>query len=264
MFLQYVEKIAVVDQMERRNSLMEILREEDIPFVHFRQRNHENWVENIVVSINPSSRRTVIGAHYDSVENSTGANDNAAGVSVLIHLAKKLLVQTDISVDIVFFDREEYANRGSEKYIISTGKENIATMINLDICGYGDAIAVYAKNNENIDGFGKLFDSAVLQENAARVVNYLPSGDDTAFDGESIPNISIAVLPKQDIEQFEYIYANYLKLQVIPPEEERNELLAKIEVMSTMHNGMNDTISSVSEASMEMLFRYLCAGLELP
>lgn len=263
MFLEWVEKIAVADQMQRRNALMQILREESIPFAHFRQKNRDNWVENIVVSINPSPQRLVIGAHYDSVDGSTGANDNAAGVSVLIHFAREILGRTDISADLIFFDREEYVNRGSEQYIVATGKENISAMVNLDICGHGNSIAVYAKENDKLTVYRKLFDHNVLKEHDASIVGYLPNGDDSSFDSEGIPSVSIAVLPEADKRHFQYLYENYMLPQITPPEEEQKRLLDEIEVMKTMHNGPMDTISSVSEISMKLLFSYLCAGLTI-
>lgn len=86
----------------------------------------------------------VIGAHYDSVLGSPGANDNASGVAVLLELAR-LLQQAQFrhTVRFVAFTNEEapfyfsdemgsrlYARRSRER------KENLLAMISLETVGY--------------------------------------------------------------------------------------------------------------------------------
>ena len=259
---KYVEKIASSNQSERRNALLDILRSENIPFTHYHQKHNENWVENVVVSINPSESRLVIGAHYDSCEGSSGANDNAAGVSILIRLAKMLLEKdSKISADLVFFDREEYKNRGSEKYIDFAGKEKLTAMINLDICGNGEKICVSAKSNEKNNAFLNMFSPDVVQKHNVNLMGYLPSGDDWTFDHAGIPNISVAILPDNDVATFHTFYENFIKKNIEPSQEEQEKFFGSIEVISTMHNGPNDTIDSVSQASMDILFSYLCDAI---
>ena len=82
--LTYVRRIAVADQPSRREALLAQQRELDSPFVHYRDLPAEHRPENIVVRLGGETPRLVIGAHYDSVPGSTGANDNAAGVAVLL------------------------------------------------------------------------------------------------------------------------------------------------------------------------------------
>jgi aminopeptidase-like protein len=260
--VHYVKRIAKADQSERRNELLDILRSENIPFTHHHQKHNDNWVENIVVSLNPSDRRLVIGAHYDSFKGSSGANDNASGVSVLIRLAKALLEREDsISADLVFFDREEYVNRGSEKYIDFIGKEKLTAMINLDVCGNGENVCVSAKDNEKNDAFLSIFSPPVLQKHKVNLMGYLPNGDDSSFDYAGVPNISIAMLSDNDVAAFHNFYENYIKKEIEPTQEENEKLLASIEVISTMHNGPNDSIESVNQDSIDTLLAYLCNGL---
>jgi hypothetical protein len=62
-----------------------------------------------------SSDTIVVGAHYDSVEGSPGANDNASGVAALIELARALRgSQPPMTVRFVAFANEEppYFNTG--------------------------------------------------------------------------------------------------------------------------------------------------------
>lgn len=259
--MEYVTKIAKIDQNERRSAVLDILRREGLPFTHYFQKHNEDWVENIVVSINPSPSRLVIGAHYDSVEGSSGANDNASGVSVLLKLAKALYEKQEISADIVFFDREEYPNSGSEKYISFLGKENIGAMINLDICGNGNRIVVWAKGNEENVHFQKMFSPEILTAHNVTLIGYLPNGDDAFFERAGISNISIAVLPEDDVSVFNDFYENYIKKGIKPTEAERKNGFASLKVLPTIHNGAKDNIDSVSQASMDLLLSYLCDGL---
>jgi len=255
--MNYVEKIAKIDKSERRDALLDMLRLESIPFAHYRQKYNGKWVENIIVSVNPSEKRLVIGAHYDNIEGSTGANDNAAGVSVLIRLAKFLLEKGDnsnISADLVFFDYEEYGKHGSAKYIEFVGKDSISAMINLDVCGYGENICVHEKGNKDNKDFLNMFSCDILQKHNVNIMDYLPNGDDDSFANADIPNISVSMLPNSDVDIFQSFHQERT-------DEEWSDWWSSIDVMLTMHKGDKDYIDSVSQASMDILLSYLCDGI---
>jgi hypothetical protein len=258
--VKYVKRLATASQSERREQLMCILREEQIPFIHYHNKYNEHWVDNIVVSINPSSSRLVIGAHYDSIEGSTGANDNAAAVSILIKLTKELLKCQGLSVDVAFFDREEYIDKGSEQYIQNMGKENIKAMINLDICGFGENIAIAAKGNLGNSDFRKMFTNEVIKKHSVILLGFLPTGDDMSFCKAEIPNISVAMLASGDIKVFDEL-AECIEKGIELSKEKEEQYLLSLECVTTMHGGQNDNISIVSEKSMNKLYNYLVDGL---
>lgn len=196
--MDLVKRLAVAEQQGRRGALLDILREKALPFETVRMRQGEHWVENIVVPLGErgaGGKRLVLGAHYDSVEGSTGANDNAAAVSILIRLACALR-GTERPIDVVFFDREEVEDHGSEAYIQRVGAEKIAAMINLDVCGYGTRVAVYDKGFLGDGRFAWALDGAVLARHNVALPGYLPKGDDRIFDQAQIPNISVGILPE--------------------------------------------------------------------
>ncbi len=83
--MKYVRQIANVDKIKRRDAVLSILSEHKIPFKLCGQMQNKHYTENIVVTVNPAEKRYVIGAHYDNVEGSIGAVDNASGVSVLLN-----------------------------------------------------------------------------------------------------------------------------------------------------------------------------------
>ncbi len=96
----------------------------------------------------------VIGAHYDHLgENAFGtyfgANDNAAGVGVVIELAaafKRLPIAPRRSIVFVAFSAEEIGKLGSGHYVNSPPipiKQTVA-MINFDMIGHNDANSINA------------------------------------------------------------------------------------------------------------------------
>ncbi|MGI5836636.1 MAG: M20/M25/M40 family metallo-hydrolase, partial [Chloroflexota bacterium] len=89
-----------------------------------------------------SSKKLVVGGHYDSVSVGPGANDNASGVGTLLELASAVRGR-EYPFDIVFvaFGDEEIGLIGSKKYVESLGEQErsqIVAMVNLDMVGVGD------------------------------------------------------------------------------------------------------------------------------
>ncbi len=83
----------------------------------------------------------LIGAHYDTVPGSPGADDNATGVSVLLELAKFFTQEPPrLPVRLVAFDLEEYGLLGSKAYshLLSKEKQKLRLMLSLEMLGYYD------------------------------------------------------------------------------------------------------------------------------
>ena len=81
----------------------------------------------------------VIGAHYDTVPGTPGADDNATGVAVLLELAAEFASRPlKYPVQLIAFDMEEYGCFGS-KYHAAKFKEkqqSIRLMVSLEMLGY--------------------------------------------------------------------------------------------------------------------------------
>jgi Zn-dependent M28 family amino/carboxypeptidase len=99
--------------------------------------------QNIVSHIpatQPSEEYIVIGAHYDTVLDSPGADDNASGVAIIFSLGQALLElkERDVNFLIVFFDHEEDDGSGSKAYLRTLQKEglSIISMHNIDMIGW--------------------------------------------------------------------------------------------------------------------------------
>jgi Zn-dependent M28 family amino/carboxypeptidase len=104
---------------------------------------------NIIVEIPGSSKKyeneiILVGAHYDTVEGSAGANDNASGIAALLELYRILAPKKHRrTIRLVaftleeppFFNTEEmgsfiHARRAAKR------KDRIRMMVNLDMIGY--------------------------------------------------------------------------------------------------------------------------------
>jgi hypothetical protein len=72
---------------------------------------------NVIASFGPEDgARVVVGAHYDTVEDSPGADDNASGVAGLLELARGLGARPPSArVDLVAFTLEEPPHFRSER-----------------------------------------------------------------------------------------------------------------------------------------------------
>lgn len=72
--------------------------------------------------------KILIGAHFDSVPSSPGADDNASAVAGMIAAAKALKSRTDASMLFVAFNREEDGLLGSCEFAQSLAPQQIAAI----------------------------------------------------------------------------------------------------------------------------------------
>lgn len=102
--------------------------------------------QNIILNL-PSQEKSkntapiLIGAHYDTVLNSPGADDNGTGIAVLLELARFFSInKAPFPIRLVAFDLEEYGLLGSRTYanFLKHKKEPLRLMISLEMLGYCD------------------------------------------------------------------------------------------------------------------------------
>ncbi len=101
------------------------------------QQQHSNLILNIEGTT--SKRPILIGAHYDAVPGSPGADDNATGVAVLLELARYLSAKpARYPVQLVAFDLEEVGLKGSQAYAthLKQKRQPLRLMISLEMLGY--------------------------------------------------------------------------------------------------------------------------------
>jgi len=104
--------------------------------------------DNLIIELraaSPEAPLLIIGAHYDTVGISPGADDNASGVAALIELARALRPldgQSSANVQLVFFANEEppYFKTGAMGSFVHaqsiSNPDNVIGMIALESMGY--------------------------------------------------------------------------------------------------------------------------------
>jgi hypothetical protein len=159
-------------------------------------------VKNIETEI-PGTRKpgevVIVGAHYDSVSGSPGANDNASGVAALLELARNLEAQEpERTLRFVSFVNEEppyfqTEEMGSRVYVRRSRErgENIVAMISLETIGYySDAensqvypfpFSLFYPSVGNFIGFVGNTSSRTLARRAIRVFR-----EDAAFPSQGV------------------------------------------------------------------------------
>mgnify|MGYP001035611396 CR=1 FL=1 len=110
-----------------------------------RGKIHHNLILNLP-SLNNNKKRELppilIGAHYDTVPGTPGADDNATGVVVLLELAREFSSKPfKYPVSLVSFDMEEYGLLGSQHYAekLKQKQQELRLMISLEMLGYCDS-----------------------------------------------------------------------------------------------------------------------------
>jgi hypothetical protein len=120
---------------ERLKAIGGVVRIE--PFL-FRGERHENLVLDLPGS---GQRRelVVVGAHYDSVLDCPGADDNASALAALLEIGRRLApVRRYHDLRLVAFDLEETDFRGSRHHAAECAwaRQPIRLMVSLEMLGY--------------------------------------------------------------------------------------------------------------------------------
>jgi aminopeptidase YwaD len=152
----------------------------------------ESTSNNVVARLPGVVAETIVlGAHYDSVSEGPGANDNASGTATVLELARVLQTAgLPYTIEVVLFGAEEIGLVGSRHYVGSLGppqRERIVAMLNFDMVGVGE--------QPMVGGSADLVDLAVAaaDEDGVRVGRLgggaLQRSDQAAFLDVGIPAI---------------------------------------------------------------------------
>ncbi|OKH10805.1 M28 family peptidase [[Limnothrix rosea] IAM M-220] len=120
-------------------------------------KTHENIILNLCTDATIQSKPPIlIGAHYDAVINSPGADDNATGLAVLLEMAKFFSENSArYPMRFVAFDLEEFGLQGSFNYAAHLRKKNqpLRLMLSLEMLGF----CSHEPNSQNYPSFLKYF-----------------------------------------------------------------------------------------------------------
>jgi len=134
----------------------------------------------------------IVGGHHDSMADSPGATDNAAGVEAIFRVAKKLLrKKRNLSYNFITWGGHEWGLFGSQ-YFAREAKETglirqIKACLTLDVLGCGDFLWIWAGPQEFRKKIEGILKTTVLREKReVRFEGTLIGSDDWSFSGENI------------------------------------------------------------------------------
>ena len=161
--LENIPTVAISEQEGRR---IEELLSAGVVEVSVSVLAQEVSSSNVVAEKPGSSGEVVVlGGHYDTVANVSGANDNASGTAVLLTLAGELAAQDlPFTVQFVAFGSEELGLLGSNHYVASLTEAQVnrtKAMFNFDAVGTGESLEIL--------GTRVLTDLALEQSDAEKI-----------------------------------------------------------------------------------------------
>lgn len=145
-----VEHLAFVrysdaERLQARQYILEQLQQagwspEELPFVSHQSGNSVEGIN--ILAMKPGedtdTGTILLGAHYDTVARSPGADDNASAVATVLELARLISdVPTSYSLAIALFDLEESGLLGSTEFVQDMSRSlNVNGAIILEMLGY--------------------------------------------------------------------------------------------------------------------------------
>jgi Zn-dependent M28 family amino/carboxypeptidase len=167
--LKIIQDLENKTDQQRFEFIINFLQENEIKY----QLHNYKTGKNIIIKTNQNenSEKPYIGisSHFDVVPKSGGANDNATSIAVCLDILIKIkeeskqnpsfLENLAFDITVFIFDEEEKNLLGSRAYVMDFGrqeirKEKLIGLINLEMLGQGDKIALW-NLEENFEA-GKL------------------------------------------------------------------------------------------------------------
>ncbi len=166
--------------------------------------------QNVVATLEASpnvtnSQMLIIGAHYDS-RNSSGANDNASGISLLLELARVLSVESHaVEIKFVAFGSEEILLTGSRHFVNSLSKEerkNTIGMVAIDTVGRGNTILFLLKEDGEAPDLMEAFTESASELGMDFSTSLDPNSDHISFAQSGIPSVCVSCFPYLHIHTY--------------------------------------------------------------
>ena len=242
--LDLLHQLAVAVAPTRREALLAHLKSLSLNVIEEQLEINGYAPVNIRVPLHQHTPHFLIGAHYDAVPNSPGANDNAAALVILLeilrlHLQQQLFLP---AIEFVFFDLEEAEMQGSLAYTQHHDLSRIHGMINLDLCGVGEHVLIAEGSRYRNPTLTQAIDATVLEEARVQRIECLPQSDDYYFEGMRVPTASICCVPGKDVATF-HTLARALRGEAV--------IQSFPTIFETMHNRSRDTVDVVELSAMQ-------------
>ena len=227
----------------------------------------------LVSSRSKEHPRTALVAHYDSVEGSPGANDNASSVFMLIHTAIELYRRPAAPPWLFIFTDNEETNaergiQGQGAYALGRALKNTALGSSdfyvLDSCGRGDTLLIsttadYLMKKEHGGGIASaqkrlhdLRSHALMTAERTSIHNFMllpaPFSDDAGLLYAGLSAQLLTVLPAAEAAAFASLSRSQPRyVRALTSREERHGLdVSRLPETWSLLNTPRDTLESLT------------------
>jgi len=237
------------DNAGREAAVARWLEARGVPFTRHRFATFEGRGENFAVDVGDGDRVLVLAAHHDAVPGSPGANDNAASVAVLLHLLGRLArgVPAGLRVRLLFPACEELGYLGARMWVRDRPPSDVVGVLSLELCGVGDALAVWDAEGETpfLGRVGSALAGLGLRpDDDYHVVGRIPvfGSDHRAFAAAGVPAYGLSVVPRGEADALRAFVFN-------PVRSTLNALIRRPPPFDTYHTP-RDTSATLSPTAL--------------
>jgi Zn-dependent M28 family amino/carboxypeptidase len=213
----------------------------------------------------------ILAAHHDAVPGSPGANDNAAGVGILLALRRRLVDAPlgGLRVRLAFFAGEERAMLGSRVHVRRAWRRGplpaLVGVVSLELCGIGDTFAVWDVTPAlEATPLLRGLTAAAERLGARREAGYYLTGpvpffgsDHRPFAERGIPAVGLTMVPAAAVEPLRAFIYGGLRGILVPP--------ARRPAPFTTYHTAGDTPATLQPAALARvvdLLEGLCRALD--
>jgi aminopeptidase YwaD len=143
--------------------------------------------QNVVASATGGQCEAYLGAHYDSVPQGPGANDNASGVAVVLEIAR---LHRREGLCVIAFGAEEVGLFGSRDYVAQHLAGSAAFMLNVDMAGRDDGAVVVGNNDLTEAILNAIADAGVASTLRPGTFPPFASSDHVSFEAVGVPAVT--------------------------------------------------------------------------
>jgi peptidase M28-like protein len=237
------------DNAAREAAVPRYLQHRGIAFARHRFTRAEGRGDTFAVELGEGPRVLVLCAHHDAVPGSPGANDNAAAVGILLHLIPRLppRIPRGWRVRLLFTAAEELDYLGARAYVEDTPLDDVAGVLSLELCGIGDAVALWdaADSIPFLEGAAAALESiGLVREQGYHVVGRIPvfGSDHRAFAAAGTPAYGFTMVPSA--------HADALRRFVLSPVRSTlRTLIRRPPPFHTYHTG-RDVLETLEPAAL--------------
>ena len=245
---------------ERERAVAWYLERRAVPFTGSGFQTFEGRGENLTVDIGSGDRVVVLIGHHDAVPGSPGANDNAAAVGILLHLLPRIErnVPRHLRVRFLFTAAEELGYLGAREYVKRERLDGIAGVLSLELCGIGDALAVWDTPESGEPAFltsvaGALAGLGLRRDEGYHLVGRIPvfGSDHRAFAAVGIPAYGFTIVP--------FAEADALRRFVFSPVRSALRAMVRRPVPFDTYHTPRDAFATFEPVALERVARALTA-----